>query len=106
MMICSWSLASVVITYFVHYHAQHQVLRPADYDVTVVPASSADAAPSGDYRLSEDGAYYVRVMTLGSAHYVDRTTSDLLPVFLMGAVGFATAVYVLRRSAAAGAQSH
>jgi hypothetical protein len=97
MMISVWSLAAWAIAYFVHYHAQHQLLRPANYDVTVVPAAGA-AAPGEDYRLSEDGKYFVRVFTLGSAHYIDRITMELLPVVLLSVAGFVTAVYMQRRA--------
>jgi hypothetical protein len=96
MVIFLWSQAAWTIAFFTHYHAQHQLLRPADYDVTVVPAAGA-ATPGEDYRLSEDGKFFVRVFTLGTAHYIDRITADLLPVVLLSVAGIVTALCVQRK---------
>ncbi len=104
MIINLWSLSSWAIAYFMHYHGQRQVLRPADYDATVVPAAGADVAPGKDFRRSEDGGYFVLVATLGTAPYIDRTTSDLLPVFLLSAVGLVIALWAQRKGILGGAE--
>ncbi len=97
-MICFWSASAWAFARYVHYHAQRQILAPAHYTADVIPASTGvpGGAESADFRKSEDGQYYVRVATLGTAHHLARTTSDLLPPFALALVGVIAAVVVQR----------
>ena len=98
-MICFWIASAWVFARFVHYHAQRQILPPAHYAADVVPV--ATGAPGGGesagFGKSEDGRYYVRVATLGTAHHLARTTSDLLPPFGLALVGVIVALIVQRK---------
>ena len=84
---------------FVHYHAQRQILPPAHYTADVVPVAgnSVDERELSHFRKSEDGQYYVRVATLGTAHHLPRTTSDLLPPFVLALVGVIAALIAERK---------
>jgi hypothetical protein len=88
-----------VFARYVHYHAQRQILAPAHYTADVVPVGTG--VPVGgelaDFRESEDGRYYVRVATLGTAHHLARTTSDLLPPFVFSVLGVVVAIVVQRK---------
>jgi uncharacterized ion transporter superfamily protein YfcC len=88
-MICFWTVSTWVFARFVHYHAQYRVLKPADYTAKVEPVATASRVigESGDYQKSEDEKFYVRVKTLGTAHHVERTTTDLLPIFVFSLGG-------------------
>jgi len=95
-MICFWTVSTWVFARFVHYHAQYRVLKPAHYTASVepVPTASRVIGESGDYQKSEDEEFYVRVTTLGTAHHVERTTSDLLPIFLFSLAGVVSSLWI------------
>jgi len=95
-MICFWTVSTWVFARFVHYHAQYRVLEPAHYTVKVEPVATASRAigESGDYQKCEDEKFYVRVKTLGTAHHVGRTTSDLLPIFLFSLAGVVSSLWI------------
>lgn len=97
-MICFWIVIEWAFARYVHYHAQRQILAPAHYTADVIPVSTgvSGGAESADFRKSEDGQYYVRVATLGTAHHLARTTSDLLPPFALALLGVIAAVVVQR----------
>ncbi len=99
MMICFWIASAWIFARFVHYHAQRQILAPAHYTADVVPVASGvpDSSNLEDLRKSEDGAYYVHVATLGTAQHLSRTTSDLLPPFVLALVGVVAALIVQRK---------
>jgi len=98
-MICFWTVSTWVFARFVHYHAQYRVLKPAHYTASVepVPTASRVIGESGDYQKSEDEEFYVRVTTLGTAHHVERTTSDLLPIFLFSLAGVVSSLWIQRK---------
>ncbi len=98
-MICFLIASEWVFARFVHYHAQRQILAPAHFTADVIPASTgvAGGVESADFRKSEDGQYYVRVATLGTAHHLARTASDLLPPFALALVGVIAALVVQRK---------
>ena len=98
-MICFWIASAWVFARFVHYHAQRQILAPAHYTADVVPVTTGvpGGGESADFRKSEDGQYYVRVATLGTAHHLARTTSDLLPPFGLALVGVIVALIFQRK---------
>jgi hypothetical protein len=86
---------------FVHYHAQRQTLAPAHYTVDVIPVlSGMPYNRQTDFRKSEDGQYYVRVATLGTAHHMARTTSDLLSPFLFALSGLIVTLWIQRKQIA------
>jgi hypothetical protein len=111
-MVVLWSLSTWTFARFVHYHSQNRGLRPEDYEVQIVSkedydllANSANrrvvlsdgshVAKADEYdrivlptfRPVDGGAQYLRVTTKGTAHHVERTTSDLIPFLLIGLVG-------------------
>jgi len=98
-MICFWTLSTWIFARFVHYHAQYRVLQPAHYTAKVEPVATASRAigESGDYQRSEDEKFYVRVTTLGTAHHVERTTTDLLPIFLFSLGGLVSSLWIQRK---------
>lgn len=98
-MICLWIASAWVFARFVHYHAQRQILAPAHYTADVVPVATGvpGAGKLADFRKSEDGQYFVRVATLGTAHHLARTTSDLLPPFVLALVGLVVALIGQRK---------
>ena len=93
-LICLAAASQWCMNRFVLYDAQNRVLQPADYTVSVTPVASG--AP-GDARLSDDGRFAVKVMTVGTSHAMDRVTHALLPVFSLGLIGLAATWYVARR---------
>ena len=99
LMICVWIAGAWTFARFVHYHAQRQILVPAHYTADVISAASSapDTRDMADFRKSEDGQYFVRVATLGTAHHMDRTTSDLLPPFILALGGFVLSVLLQKR---------
>ena len=101
-MICFWIAGAWAFARFVHYHAQRQMLAPAHYTADVIPVADAptENRQLADLKKSEDGQYYVRVATLGTAHYIARTTSDLLPPFVMALAGAVMAVWIQRKQKA------
>jgi hypothetical protein len=92
--ICMVAASQWCLNRFWLYHAQNRVLQPSDYTVSVAPAVSGSAA---DARLSDDGQFSVKVVTVGTSHAMDQVTNSLLPVFLLGAIGIAATLYVARR---------
>ena len=98
-MICFWTVSTWVFARFVHYHAQYRVLQPAHYTAKVEPVATASQVigESGDYQKSEDEKFYVRVTTLGTAHHVERTTSDLLPIFVFSLAGIVSSLWIERK---------
>lgn len=83
----AWGMAR-----FVHYHDQRQILPPAHYTADVLPAAPGQDAT--EFRLSEDGQYNVRVATLGTAHHMARTSSDLLPVLFFALMGLIATLWI------------
>ncbi len=101
-LICFWAVSQFVFARFVLYHAQYRVLDPAHYTVAVVPvaAKTDGVTPARDgHRESENGAYFVKVTTLGTAHHIDRTITDLVPFFLFGVAGLGAVIYSQRKRA-------
>ena len=94
LIICLSAASQWCLSRFWLYHAQNRVLQPSDYTVSVAPAASATY---GDTKLSDDGQFAVKVMTVGTSHAMDQVTNSLLPVFLLGVIGLAAALYVGRR---------
>ena len=76
------------------YHGQSRVLQPSDYTVSVAPAVPGS---SGDARLSDDGQFSVKVVTIGTSHSMHEVTHSLLQVFCLGVIGVAATLYVARR---------
>ncbi len=98
-MICFWIALTWVGVRFVHYHAQRAILAPAHYTAEVIPVGNGTADKElSRFRKSEDGQYYVRVATLGTAHHLTRTTWDLFPPFLLGLLGVVILVWMQRRA--------
>jgi hypothetical protein len=86
----AWGLAR-----FVHYHDQRQILPSAHYTADVLPASAgAPEQDATEFRLSADGQSYVRVATLGTAHHMARTSSDLLPILFFTLMGLIATIWV------------
>ncbi len=100
MTICFWTGWALVGARFVHYHAQRRILAPEHYtaDVISVASSSTDERELSKFRKSQDGQYYVRVATLGTAHHLVQTTLHLLPPFLLSLLGAVAAIWIQRRS--------
>ena len=101
-LICFWAVGQLVFARLVLYHAQYRVLEPTHYTVEVVSVAAkpdAVAPPRDGFRKSEDGAYLVKVTTLGTAHHIDRTIADLVPFFVLGVAGLAAVIYSERRRA-------
>ena len=94
--ICVATASQWCLQRFWLYHAQNRVLQPADYTVSVVPAASGASA---DARLSEDGLFAVKVMTVGTSHAMDQVTDSLLPI-LVSAIALAATWYLARRGQA------
>jgi len=92
--ICVSAASQWCLNRFWLYHAQNRVLQPSDYTVSVEPAVSGS---SGDARLSDDGQFSVKVMTVGTSHAMDQVTNSLVPVFLLSVIGIAVTLYVARR---------
>lgn len=101
-MICFWLASAWFFARFVHYHVQRQILAPAHYTADVMPVAGGvpAGAESADFRKSDDGQYYVRVATLGTAHHMARTTSDLFPPFALALVGVIAALVAQRKQKA------
>lgn len=107
-LICFWSVGQFVFARFVLYHAQYRVLDPAHYTVDVVPIATMpdkEAPPRDGFRKSNDGTSLVKVTTLGTAHHIDRTITDLLPFFIFGIAGLGMSIYSKRKRATNDAQS-
>ena len=98
-MICFWTVSTWVFARFVHYHAQYRVLKPPHYTAKVEPVATASQVigESGDYQKSENEKFYVRVTTLGTAHHVERTTSDVLPIFVFSLGGGVSSLWIQRK---------
>lgn len=92
--ICLMAASQWCLHRFWLYHAQNRVLQPSHYTVSVAPAA---AGVSEGARLSDDGQFAVKVMTVGTSHAMDRVTDSLLPLFLLGVIGLAATWYVARR---------
>jgi len=92
--ICVAATSQWCLNRFWLYHAQNRVLQPSDYTVAVVPAA---AGLTSDVRLSDDGQFAVKVITVGTSHAMDQVTQSLLPVFVLGVTGLAAAWYASRR---------
>ena len=108
-MICMWLGISWIFTRYVHYHSQNRSLNPEDYEIMVV--SAADYAALADPKQTtvalQDGSEitkgekwevssfkalpgdtaFAKVTTKGTAHHLSRTTTDLLPPFLLALFG-------------------
>src|ERR1043165_2796359 len=67
--ICMVAASQWCLNRFWLYHAQNRVLQPSDYTVSVAPAVSGSAA---DARLSDDGQFSVKVVTVGTSHAMDQ----------------------------------
>jgi hypothetical protein len=93
-MICVSAASSWCLDRFMLYHGQNRVLQPSDYTVSVVPAASRT---SRDARLSDDGRFAVKVMTVGTSHAMNEVTNSLLQVFSLGVFGLVCTWYVTRR---------
>jgi len=95
-MVCFWIASTWIFARFVHYHAQRQLLSPAHYtaDVIAVTGGANEREPFADFKKSEDGLYYVRVATLGTAHHIRRTTSDLIIPFILSLSGIVIATWI------------
>lgn len=92
--ICIHAASQWCLYRFWLYHAQNRVLQPSDYTVSVTPAARGS---SGDARLSDDGQFSVKVMTVGTSHAMHEVTHSLLEVFGLGVIGVAVTLYVARR---------
>ncbi|MDB5325738.1 MAG: hypothetical protein JWM57_1307 [Phycisphaerales bacterium] len=92
--ICVMSASQWCLDRFVLYHAQNRVLQPSDYTVFVGPAAAGSPANT---RLSDDGRYAVKVMTVGTSHAMDSMTTALLPIFVFGLIGLVVPFYAARR---------
>jgi hypothetical protein len=76
---------------FYIYRSQGWLLAPADYHAQVIPVTSgvpdyrqAEARKSAaEFHKTLDGQYYVRVITLGTAHYIDRVTGNFIIPFVL-----------------------
>ena len=95
-MICFWIASTWIFARFVHYHAQKQILAPAHYTADVIPVTGRanETEPLADFKESKDGLYYVRVATLGTAHHIRRTTSDLIIPFILSLSGIVIAIWI------------
>ena len=92
--ICVISASQWWLDRFILYHAQNRVLQPSDYTVLVSPAAAGSPA---DARLSDDGRYSIKVMTVGTSHAMDSVTTALLPIFVFGLIGLVVTFYAARR---------
>lgn len=99
LVICLMTASTWIFARFVTYHAQNRILSPANYVAEVIPVGSVEANERNpvDFRESEDGRYYVRVVTLGTAQCVVQATLDLLPPFVTALIGLVISVVILRR---------
>jgi hypothetical protein len=90
-MICFWAVCSWTLARYVLYDAQNRLLSPEHYEFEIVTAEDyallSDETQRQAFRPVGDGNRYLRVTTKGTAHHIERTTSDLLPIFLIAAVG-------------------
>jgi hypothetical protein len=110
-----------VFVRFVHYHSQYQTLPAASYQVELITAEDyarlqdptlnevklsngatiIDRQPSWyeivlpNYKKLGDG--YIRVTTLGTAHYYYRWMTDALPILGLTAWGLFVSQWDLRR---------
>jgi len=102
LMICLTTATKWVSARFVLDHSQRRILAPAHYKATVLPASAGVPAvdDSSEFRKTDDGQFYVRVATLGTAHHLERTTSDLLPPFILAVVGLVLTGWLQRKQSA------
>ena len=98
-MICFQVVTEFVFARYIHYHSQNRVLDPAHYTAKVEPVAAALAEhdPASRSRASMEGGYVVEVKTLGTAHELDRLTTNLLPFLGLGIAGVAAQLYAIRR---------
>jgi hypothetical protein len=107
--ICLWIASGWIFARYVHYHSQNRNLNPNDYEIMVVSNAEYDALVDPDqtkvtlqngsefikgphwnasgFKALAGNAGYARVTTKGTAHHLSRTTSDLLPPFLLALFG-------------------
>ena len=58
-------------------------MSPADYGVEVRPVTiGVPDNRQAEFQKTIDGQYYVRVHTLGTAHYIDRVTGNFVIPFV------------------------
>ncbi len=83
---------------FYIYRSQGWLLAPADYKAEVIPVTTGVSDNrQAEFRKSNDGQYYVRVKTLGTAHYIERITPNLLGPFVLALAVFIVFVWVRRK---------
>lgn len=81
---------------FYIYRSQGWLLAPADYHAEVRPVTiGVPDNRQADFRKSNDGQYYVRATTLGTAHYIKRITGHLIYPFVLALA--VSVVWVLMR---------
>lgn len=69
---------------FYIYRSQGWLLAPADYHAEVRPVTiGVPDNRQAEFRNSNDGQYYVRVSTLGAAHYIKRITPNFVIPFIL-----------------------
>lgn len=69
---------------FYIYRLQGWLLEAADYHAEVRPVTiGVPDNRQAEFRKSNDGQYYVRVTTLGTAHYIKRITGHLVYPFVL-----------------------
>jgi hypothetical protein len=115
LVICFWIAGVWIFARYVHYHSQNRHLNPNDYEIMVVSDAEYDAIVDPDqtritlqngsefikgthwnasgFKALGSNAGYARVTTKGTAHHLNRTTSDLLPPFLLALFGAAFSLW-------------
>jgi hypothetical protein len=89
---------------FCIYRSQGWLLAPADYHAEVIPVTSGvPDNRQAEFRKSNDGQYYVRVRTLGTAHYIKRITAHFVYPFVLALA--VSIVWVLMRRRQSSRQS-
>jgi len=85
---------------FYIYRSQGWLLEPADYhaEVRLVTIGVPDNRQA-EFRKSNDGQYYVRVITLGTAHYIKRITGHLVYPFVLALAVFIVWLWMRRKQA-------
>lgn len=83
---------------FYLYRSQGWLLSPADYHAEVRPVTiGVPDNRQAEFRKFNDDQYYVRVRTLGTAHYIKRITPNLVIPFVLALAVFVVFVWVRRK---------
>jgi hypothetical protein len=123
LLIASHMLTGFFFMRYLHYRSQNRFLNPADYDVKVllpadyekmsnpdarqVTLSNGNAMVLTDdwhrlarpnYKVVDDGQYYVLTTIKGTAPFFTRWLGDFIIVFTWSIIGLIAGIIVLRSS--------